>query len=189
MKLKILTLIIISSLITYFIYSKFYHLEINITSINSYALENNYNESLSNEINTNSLNYKLNVDYSNPNLEIENLIEYIKTNNNKIQTVIHNSEVIILSIGNIDMKTESTKTILKEYKSLFQLIRQYNTKEIIILSPVSFKDITSIKSLCQKYNIRLINTSSYLNEYSSPDALSKSNSSKIAKLIIKYIEY
>lgn len=124
MKYKLLLLTIIATLVTYYIYSKYYHMKINITSINSYAINNNYNESLSNEITNNNLNYKLNVDYSSSDLEIENLIALINNNANKIQSVIHNSEVIILSIGNIDMKTETTKVILQEYKKLFYFIEK-----------------------------------------------------------------
>lgn len=189
MKLKLLLLIIASSLITYFIYNKYYHMEINITSINSFATENNVNEYISSEISNNNLNYKLNVDYSSPYLEIENLIAAINNNTNKIQNIIHDSEVIIISLGNIDMLTETNQNILKEYNILFPLLRKYNTKEIIFLSPISFKDVVSIKSICQKHNIRLINTSSYLNEYSSPDSLNKDDSLKLAKIIIKNIAY
>jgi hypothetical protein len=189
MKYKLLLLTIIATLVTYYIYSKYYHMEINITSINSYAINNNYNESLSNEITNNNLNYKLNVDYSSSDLEIENLIALINNNANKIQSVIHNSEVIILSIGNIDMKTETTKVILQEYKKLFILLRKYNNKQIIILSPIAFKNISDLKELCREYNLNFINTSSYINDYSSIDALTPSNSKKIAHAIIKNIAY
>ena len=189
MKYKLLLLTIIATCITYFIYTKYYHMDINVTSINSYSITNNYNESLSNDINSNNLNYKLNVDYSSPDLEIENLIALINNNNNKIQTTIHNSEVIIISIGNVDLKTESIKTILLEYKKLFTLLRKYNNKQIIILSPLSFKNINDLKDLCREYNFNFINTSSYINDYSSIDTLNSKNSSQISKVILKTIAY
>lgn len=189
MKLKLILLVLIASTITYYIYNKYYHMEINITSINSLSPNNNFNESLSSEIANNNLNYKLNVDYSSANLEIENLIALINNNTSKIQSIIHNSEVIIISLGNIDMLTENTKNIINEYKILFSLLRNYNSKEIIFLSPLQFKAITDLKSICQKYNIIFINTSSYLNYYSQTDTLTAKDSLIISKLLLKYIKY
>ncbi len=189
MKYKLLLLTIIATCLTYIIYTKYYHMDINITSINSFSVTNNYNEYLSNEITNNNLNYKLNVDYSSPDLEIENLIALITNNSNQIQTTIHNSEVIIISVGNIDLKTESIKTILNEYKKLFILLRKYNNKQIIILSPLTFKNINDLKELCREYNLNFINTSSYINDYSSIDTLTPKNSYQLAKIIIKTIAY
>lgn len=185
MKYKLFLIIIGATIITFLIYHYCYHFQANITSINSLSTQNNYNEQLSNILSTNN-KYKFNIDYSSPDLEIENLIALIQNNNHSIQNTIHNSEVIIISIGNVDMKTESTKTILKEYSYLFKLIRKYNNKEIIFLCPITFKNITELKDLCHTNNIIFINTSSYIID-STPDMLTPKESKIIANAIIKKI--
>lgn len=187
MKYKLILITITASLLTFIIYHYCYHFHVNITSINSYDSVNNYNEELSSKLTLNNNKYKLNVDFSSPNLETENLISLIKDNTYKIQEVLHDSEVIIISIGNIDMKTENIKTILQEYNRLFKLLRKYNNKEIIFLSPISFKNITELKDLTHTYNIILINTSSSINNYNSLDSLTKEDANKLSNLIIKKI--
>ena len=119
---------------------------------------------LSNYINNSNINYKLNVDFTNKELEIENVQALINNNTNNIQSILHDSEVIIISLGNNDYKTEEYKTILEELNNLFNSIRNINTKEIIYISPYVLKNTTYIKEICHKYNIIFINGSSFINK-------------------------
>lgn len=161
MKHKIIILFILSIICIFLIYSKTYEVQINITSINSLNLEENYNEYLSNYINDSSINYKLNVDFTNKELEIENVLALINNNTNNIQSILHDSEIVVISLGNNDYKTEEYKTILNELDTLFKLIRNINRKEIIYISPYIIKNTTYIKELCNKYKIIYINGSSF----------------------------
>ena len=160
MKLKYLIMIFLVIISVYIIYYSNYTKTINILSISS--VKDNYNPYLSNYLNNSKLNYNLNIDYS-TSLEIENLTAIINSNKNEIQSIINNSDIIILNIGNIDILTEDTKTILNELKELFTLLRKINTKEIIYISPKNIKNTIYIKELCKKYNILYINGSSYSN--------------------------
>ena len=160
MKIKYLIMIMLAILSVYIIYNHNYNKTINILSISS--VKDNYNPSLSNYLNNSNLKFNLNIDYS-TNLEIENLIGLINNNKNKIQSIINNSDIIILNIGNIDILTEDTKTIINELKELFILLRKINSKEIIYISPNNIKNTIYIKELCQKYKILFINSSSFNN--------------------------
>ncbi len=160
MKIKYLIMIMLAILSVYIIYNNNYNKTINILSISS--VKDNYNPNLSNYLTNSSLKFNLNIDYS-TNLEIENLIGLINNNKNKIQSIINNSDIIILNIGNIDILTEDTKTIINELKELFILLRKINSKEIIYISPNNIKNTIYIKELCQKYNILFINSSSFNN--------------------------
>ena len=177
MKLKYFIFIIILLLSVYFIYSNNVKKDINILSINSLNKKDDYNPYLSNYLNNSNLNYKINVDLSNEQLEIENLIAKIEKNENEIQIKIHDSDIIILSLGNIDIKTESYTDIYKDLKELFKKIRNINYKEIIYISPSNLKSTTLIKELCHKYNIVFINGSSF-----------KDKNNLLAQMIYRKIE-
>ncbi len=160
MKIKYLIMIMLAILSVYIIYNNNYNKTINILSISS--VKDNYNPSLSNYLTNSNLKFNINIDYS-TNLEIENIIGLINNNKNKIQSIINNCDIIILNIGNIDILTEDTKTIINELKELFILLRKINSKEIIYISPNNIKNTIYIKELCQKYNILFINSSSFNN--------------------------
>ncbi|MBR1417126.1 MAG: hypothetical protein IJ572_04840 [Bacilli bacterium] len=164
MKIKIILLIIISSFTIYIIYNRYYEKTINITSINSLNDQENYNKFLSEYLSNTKLNYKLNIDFTNKDLEIENLLAIIQNNEGQIQSILHDSEIIILSIGNIDYKTEDLKTIINEINKLFKLIRNLNNKQVFFVSPYKIKNTTQIKELCHKYNIIFLNGSSFQNK-------------------------
>ena len=161
MKIKYLLFIILLISSIYLIYNKNYKKEIDILSINSLNKEEDYNPYLSKYLEKSKINYKFNIDYSNELLEIENLIALIDKNDKEIQRKIHSSNIIILSIGNVDMKTENYKVILQELKELFKKLRTINTKEIIYISPTDLISTTLIKELCHKYNIIFINGHSF----------------------------
>ena len=164
MKLKIIIIIILSSIITYIIYTKNYIRHINITSINSLSKEDNYNKHISNILINSEFDYNLNIDFTNEKMEIENLISKINNNENKIQSIIHESDAIIISIGNNDILTEDKNTINDELSKLFKLLRNLNIKEILFVSPKEFKITDDIKRICHKYNIIFINGYSFKNK-------------------------
>ena len=164
MKLKYLLLLIIIITSVIIIYNHNYTKKINILSINSLNEKENYNTYLSNYLNKSNLNYNFNVDYTNDQLEIENLIALIDKNDKEFQNIIYSSDVIIISLGNIDIKTEKYNNIINELKELFKKLRYINSKEIIFISPYKIKSTTLIKELCHKYNIIFINGSSFLNK-------------------------
>lgn len=164
MKIKLIILIIISSIITYIIYNRNYVRHVNITSINSLNKESNYNKHISNLLSKSNINYNFNIDYTNDTMEIENLIAKINNNENQIQSIIHESDVIIISIGNIDIITEDKRTIYDELINLFKTLRKYNIKEIIYVSPSEFKITSDIKQICHRYNVIFVNGHSFKNK-------------------------
>ena len=161
MKKKLIILLIISTLLTYFIYHKNYKYTLNIMSINTSTRENDYNLYLNNLYKNTNINYI--IDFSDSSYEIENLVGIIENNKNNIKEKLHKSNVIILSIGNIDYKTESMSSIVKELKELFTLLRDYNNKKIIYITPTNIDNIELIRLTCKKYNIEVINGKSYKN--------------------------
>ena len=164
LKIKIMLLFIIVCLIVFITYNFAYNKETNIISINSLYKTDNYNIYLSKLFTNSKINYSLNVDFSNEDLEIENLLNNIRNNENSIQTYLHNADAIILSIGNIDYKNESLNTIISELETLFKNIRLINTKQVFYISPSIIKNTTEIKSICHKYNIIYLNGSSFRNK-------------------------
>ncbi len=164
MKIKLLLLIIGVFFITYKIYNYNYTKKINITSINSLLKENNYNFELAKLLEKDQNIYNYNIDFSNEYMEIENLIGKINNNYNNLLQILHNSDISIISVGDIDYKTEKLSIILEELKELFSIIRKINTKEIIYISPYNIKNTLHIKELCKKYNIIFINGNSFNNK-------------------------
>lgn len=160
---KIILLFIVSSLIIYITYNHTYKKTINVISINSLEKEENYNLYLSELLSRSKLNYKYNIDYSNENLEIENLILKIESNDNNIQESLHKADVVLLSVGNIDYEIEDLNTIIKELNTLFKKIRLLNNKQIFYIIPSKIKNTIYIKDMCHKYNIIFINGSSLKN--------------------------
>ena len=164
MKLKLILLIVISSFIIYITYNHNYKKTINITSINSLYEKDNYNKYMSSLLSKSELSYNYNIDYSNDKLEIENILTKINNNEHEIQVLLHKSNAIILSLGNIDYKDEELKVIIDELNELFKKIRLINNKEIYYVSPPNFKNTTYIKEICHKYNIIFINGASFQNK-------------------------
>ena len=164
MKIKLIILFLLSSVIIYITYNHTYKKTINIVSINSLYHKDNYNSYLSDLLSKSNLNCKFNIDYTNENLEIENILTKIENNYSDIQVLLHKADVIILSIGNIDYKQEELKTIIQELESLFKKLRKINTKQIYYISPSIIKNTSHIKELCHRYNIIFLNGSSFKNK-------------------------
>jgi len=157
MNYKILFLFIISSLLIIIIYNFNYERNIKIVSIN----ETEFNDKLSNFLSKSNINYTLNIDYSNKNLEIENLIATLDNNKDYILDKIHKADYIIVNIGFLDYEQEDINTILEELTYLFKKIRKINTKKIVYIIPKNYKKTVLIKELCRKYNITCIDKKSF----------------------------
>lgn len=164
MKIKLIILFIFSSLLIFIIYNHNYRKTINLVSINSLYENENYNKYISDLLNKSKVKYNYNIDFTNTNMEIENLISKIDNDEKKIKNIIHEADVIILSIGNIDYKTEEMKTIINELELLFKKIRLINSKQVFYISPSIIKNTFYIKELCRKYNIIYYNGSSFRNK-------------------------
>ena len=173
---KLIILFVISSLITIYIYNKNYQKVLTVTSINSLSSEEDFNPYLSSIFSKSSINYDFNIDYTNNSIEIENIIGMIN-NDDKFKNIIHSSNVIIISLGNIDKLNEDINTITKELKELFKLVRKLNNQEIIYVSPYSFNNTVMIKEECNKNNILFINGRSF-----------KNSPTLIAQILYKSIE-
>ena len=189
MKKKLIIFLIITALITMIIYKKNYVYKINITSINSLNKDSNYNELLYEKLINKIPDINYNIDFTSEDLEIENLISLIEHNSNNIQNIIHDTKVLILSIGNNDIKQEKPKAILIEYKKLFQLLRKYNNHEIIFISPINFKNQEQLKEICNNYKVNYINTYSYISPYIINDNYTNKGIDIITNIIIKRIPY
>ena len=137
MKLRTIIFIILLIISVNIVFNKNYKKTINILSITSLP-SYNYNNDLS-EIYSNNKHYNLNIDFSNEHMEIENLIGKIYNNTNNIKNIIHKNDVIILSIGNNDYKTEELANILKELTELFKEIRKINHKKNNIYKSIQYK--------------------------------------------------
>ena len=189
MKYKLFILILITTLLTIIIYKHNYHQSIKITSINTLEQDNNYNELLITKLNKVLPDAKINIDFTDETLEIENLIELIKENKNNIQNIIHESKVIILYIGNNDLSNEKVKNILNEYKRLFQLLRKYNNKQIIFISPFNFKYQSELINISNNYKLTYINSISYIYPYIINNNINDKGKDILTDVIIKKIGY
>lgn len=164
MKIKLLFLLIGSSLLTYLIFQNYQNNKLVITSIydRSTIVSENYNNLLKN--NNDKINITLN-DFSQENFEIENVIQKIKENKKSIQTKIHSSNVVIIYLGEFELVYEKAKLndIYNELEILFKTIRSLNQKQIIFLSPYSLQSTYLFKELSSKYKIEYINLKKVLN--------------------------
>lgn len=191
MKLKLLFLILASTLLTYLIFTTNVTNQLNIFSIfDKTTITNpNYNDYLQEYLN-NVTNYTYNIDYSNKNLEIENVISALSSNKNKIQEKIYEAEVIIIHLGDFEILKEdiTPSEILTETEELFSYLRKINKKQIIFLSPVNIKSYYMYKNICQKYNITYINTYNILKPHDiSNNLITATGHTKIAKLLYNEI--
>lgn len=138
----------------------------------------------------NNVSYSMNQKYSNKNLEIENVISNINSNKNKIQEKIHDAEIIIIYFGDFELLNEDVTSteLLEETENLFKIIRKINSKQIIFLSPVNIKSSYMYKSLCQKYKISYINTTSYLEKTDiSNNLINETGHQKLGKILYSTI--
>lgn len=191
MKIKLLFLTIASLLLTYLIFTTNIDNRLDIVSLydTTTTTRPNFNDYLLKYLD-NNVSYSINQKYSNKNLEIENVISNINSNKNKIQEKIHDAEIVIIYFGDFELLNEDvTPTeLLEETENLFKIIRKINSKQIIFLSPVNIKSSHMYKSLCQKYKISYINTTSYLEKTDiSNNLINETGHQKLGKILYSTI--
>ena len=191
MKIKLLFLTLASLLLTYLIFTTNIDNRLDIISLydTTTTTNHNFNDYLLKYLD-NNISYSINQKYANKNLEIENIISHINSNKNKIQEKIHDAKIVILYFGDFELLNEDvTPTeLLEETENLFKIIRKINSKQIIFLSPVNIKSSYMYKSLCQKYKISYINTTSYLEKADiSNNLINETGHQKLGKILYSTI--
>ena len=119
--------------------------------------------------------------FSRENLEIENVIDKIKSNYQDIQQELNNSNVVIVYLGDFELlyEKESITNIYTDLENLFMVLRKYNSKQIIYLSPINLSTNYFLKDLARKYKVDFLNTSSILEKTGQKDYILDTNDHKI----------
>ncbi len=191
---KILLIIIISSIITYLIFFNYKSKKINIVSIGdgiasgetSYNLEGiSYNDYLKEYFNSKKLLNNYNNSLTSKNYNLLHLNNDIDNNINinshlKIQQLIHNANIITISIGEEeltklsltnDLNDNTIKDFIKNYDYLINKIKELSDAKIFIISfyinnYLSNSNViilnANLLNIAHKYNASLININDLL---------------------------
>ncbi len=166
MKVKLFFLSLGAVILTYLIFTVNTHQEIKITTIydETTTIKENFSTFLQKDLEK-LLPTTLN-DYHKKNLEIENTIDKIKSNYNNIQEKLNSSNVIIIYLGDFELlyEKENIINIYSDLEELFILLRKYNSKQIIYISPINLSSNYLLKDLTHKYKIDFLNTFSILSK-------------------------
>ena len=166
MKVKLFFLSLGAVILTYLIFTANTHQEIKITTIydETTTIKENFSTFLQKDLEK-LLPTTLN-DYHKKNLEIENTIDKIKSNYNNIQEKLNSSNVIIIYLGDFELlyEKENIINIYSDLEELFILLRKYNSKQIIYISPINLSSNYLLKDLTHKYKIDFLNTFSILSK-------------------------
>ena len=164
MKVKLFFLTLSAVILTYLIYNANHHQEIKISAIydDKTTIKENFNTYL--KPNLEKLLPTTYYTFSRENLEIENVIDKIKSNYQDIQQELNSSNVVIVYLGDFD---------------LFMVLRKYNSKQIIYLSPINLSTNYFLKDLARKYKVDFLNTSSILEKTGQKDYILDTNDHKI----------
>ena len=189
MKKKIILTILLGAVITYFIYQKFYHEEMNIVTLGDsislgmtpYNVEGySFNDYLKDIYENNNLEEYI-TEFSSINETTETLLLKIQNNytlestNLQIQQAIAKANILTLSLG-IDelssksiIKTKDMEGYIKNMEKIIKLLRIYNDKSIFLISlyPTNklkkdkISDINNkLKEICHENNIIFIDIES-----------------------------
>lgn len=166
MKVKLFFLSLGAVILTYLIFTANTHQEIKITTIydDTTTVKENFSTFLQKDLEK-LLPTTIN-DYHKKNLEIENTIDKIKSNYNNIQEKLNSSNVIIIYLGDFELlyEKENIINIYSDLEELFILLRKYNSKQIIYISPINLRSNYLLKDLTHKYKIDFLNTFSILSK-------------------------
>lgn len=166
MKVKLFFLSLGAVILTYLIFTANTHQEIKITTIydETTTVKENFSTFLQKDLEK-LLPTTIN-DYHKKNLEIENTIDKIKSNYNNIQEKLNSSNVIIIYLGDFEIlyEKENIINIYSDLEELFILLRKYNSKQIIYISPINLRSNYLLKDLTNKYKIDFLNTFSILSK-------------------------
>ena len=190
MKVKLFFLSLGAIILTYLIFYANNHQEIKITTIydETTTVKENFSTFLQKDLEK-LLPTTIN-DYHKKNLEIENTIDKIKSNYNNIQEKLNSSNVIIIYLGDFELlyEKENIINIYSDLEELFILLRKYNSKQIIYISPINLISNYLLNDLTRKYKIDFINTPSILQKLSSQNyTLNKEDHKKIADKLFNNI--
>ena len=199
---KIIVILITFSLILLFSYSKNNKKLVNYTllgdkeSFSNNIMSKNFSDLIYDELYDNKIIGFYNKSFIENDLRIVDLLNNIKDNikkeDNTIQNIIKKSDLIILSIGNNELDYKLSKIdeesnnnlvysyldeIEKDYINLFNIIKKYNSSNIIVLGSYNKSNNTysvkyykyinnKVKNYCLKNNLIYIDTYKiYKNNY------------------------
>ena len=181
MKIKLFFLSLAAIVLTYLIFNANNHQEIKITTIydDTTTIKENFSTFLKKDLEK-LLPTTIN-NYHKENLEVENVVDKIKSNYNDIQEKLNSSNVIIVYLGDFELlyEKENIINIYSDLEDLFILLRKYNSKQIIYLSPINISTNYFLKDLARKYKVDFLNTSSILEKTGQKDYILDTNDHKI----------
>lgn len=169
MKVKLFFLSLGAVVLTYLIFTANNHQEMKMTIIydDTTTIQENFSVFLQKDLEKllpTTVNY-----YHKENLEIENVVDKIKSNYNEIQEKLSSSNVIIVYLGDFELlyEKENIINIYSHLEDLIILLRKYNSKQIIYISPINLTSNYLLKDLSSKHKIDFINTPSMLQKFTT----------------------
>ena len=169
MKVKLFFLSLGAIVLTYLIFTANNHQEMKMTVIydDTTTIQENFSVFLQKDLEKllpTTVNY-----YHKENLEIENVVDKIKSNYNEIQEKLSSSNVIIVYLGDFELlyEKENIINIYSHLEDLILLLRKYNSKQIIYISPINLSSNYLLKDLANKHKITFINTPSILQKFTT----------------------
>ena len=169
MKVKLFFLSLGAIVLTYLIFTANNHQEMKMTVIydDTTTIQENFSVFLQKDLEKllpTTVNY-----YHKENLEIENVVDKIKSNYNEIQEKLSSSNVIIVYLGDFELlyEKENIINIYSHLEDLILLLRKYNSKQIIYISPINLSSTYLLKDLANKHKITFINTPSILQKFTT----------------------
>ena len=169
MKVKLFFLSLGAIVLTYLIFTANNHQEMKMTVIydDTTTIQENFSVFLQKDLEKllpTTVNY-----YHKENLEIENVVDKIKSNYNEIQEKLSSSNVIIVYLGDFELlyEKENIINIYSDLEDLILLLRKYNSKQIIYISPINLNSNYLLKDLANKHKITFINTPSILRKFTT----------------------
>lgn len=169
MKVKLFFLSLGAIVLTYLIFTANNHQEMKMTVIydDTTTIQENFSVFLQKDLEKllpTTVNH-----YHKENLEIENVVDKIKSNYNEIQEKLSSSNVIIVYLGDFELlyEKENIINIYSHLEDLILLLRKYNSKQIIYISPINLSSNYLLKDLANKHKITFINTPSILRKFTT----------------------
>lgn len=169
MKVKLFFLSLGAIVLTYLIFIANNHQEMKMTVIydDTTTIQENFSVFLQKDLEKllpTTVNH-----YHKENLEIENVVDKIKSNYNEIQEKLSSSNVIIVYLGDFELlyEKENIINIYSHLEDLILLLRKYNSKQIIYISPINLSSNYLLKDFASKHKITFINTPSILRKFTT----------------------
>ena len=201
MKIKIILILLLFTILLIFSYSSMNKKVINYTIMGDKDLfsnnikSKNFSDLIYEELSKQTDFGNYNQDFVKDDIRIIDIINQIKDNerinNQNIQKLLKNTNILLLHIGNNEIKYKLSKydinenndkeiylyldQIINDYKELIKLLKNYDNNHIIILSNYNNTNIIvnnkyymyindNINKLCKENNIQFINLFDILNK-------------------------